>query len=183
MTSKPLEIFVRFLFISIAASVFSGCASTPIVRESYSEEEVHGVEGGFGVLVYFNPIGQRHGACEISEHCWIFGSPYDVYFQIASDHMPEEDICFESVDFKLDEEILYSSDIGYCAEFRFDKEHGDYRAYKRIAGVSIGFHDERSVIVTLRAKYKNEVNVYKVTVEADKSGKSSSDILRYIYSI
>lgn len=172
-----MHIYCRFSFH------FSGCASTPIVRESYSEEEIHGVEGGFGVLVYFNPIGQRHEACAIAEDCWIFGSPYDVYFQVSSPRGHDQDICFESVEFRLEQEVLYASKLDYCTQFRFNKDEGDYRAYERLPDVDLGFYEGRQITVLLRTRFNGQLIEHQVVVNASKVGESSSDLLRYIYSI
>ena len=162
--------------------LIQGCSSTPIVHETYGKEEVGGGTG-FGVLVRFNPVGERYESCSIGDNCWIFGSPYDVYFEVSSPEMELEKLCFEHVEFRIENEILYSSEIGYCGDFQFDKIEKDYRVYERVPMVDLGFQESGEIIVTLKTKFKGQLFEHRLAVRAIKSGESSNDLLRHIYSI
>lgn len=182
---KTKSRYVQFLPFSLVLifALIQGCSSTPIVRETYSKDEINRGGTGFGVLVRFNPVGERHESCSIGDNCWIFGSPYDVYFEVSSPEMEPEELCFEGVEFRVGNEILYSDDLEYCAGFRFDKLDKDYRVYKRIPMVELGFNEGREVIVTLTTRFKSQIYEYIFTVRPVKSGESSNDLFRHIYSI
>lgn len=173
---------LQFLFV-LAFALIQGCSSTPIVRETYGKEEIKRGEQGFGVLVTFNPVGERHESCSIGDSCWIFGSPYDVYFEVSSPEMEPEEFCFEGVEFRAGSEVLYSTDLDYCTIFRYDKLDKDYRVYERIPMVELGFQEDREVVVTLTTRFKRQVYEYILTVRPVKSGESSNDLFRHIYSI
>lgn len=173
---------LRFFFV-LSFTLIQGCSSTPIVHETYGKEETNRGGAGFGVLVRFNPVGERHESCSIGDSCWIFGSPYDVYFEVSSPEMKTEKLCFEGVEFRVGSEILYSDDLEYCAGFQFDKLDKDYRVYKRIPMVELGFNEGREVIVTLTTRFNGQIYEYILTVRPVKIGESSSDLFRHIYSI
>lgn len=179
--SRYIQVW-QFFFVLFFVLI-QGCSSTPIVRESYSKEEVNRGGIGFGLLIRFNPVGQRHESCSAGDNCWIFGSPYDVYFEVSSPEMKAGEICFEEVEFRTESELLHSSEIGYCGSFRFDKLEKDYRVYERIPMVDLGFHEDREVLVTLKIKFNGQLFEHRLTVRAIKSGESSNDLLRHIYSI
>lgn len=183
MSNSIAVLLGRFVLFSTLLGLVNGCATTPMIYESYTKEEGEISLSGFGLLVHFNPVGQRHESCEIGEKCWIFGSPYDVYFQVYSPLEHDQEICFEHVEFRLEQEVLYASSLDYCTQFRFSKDKGDYRAYERLPEVDLGFYEGRQVTVLLRTRFNGQPIEHQVVVKASKVGESSSDLLRYIYSI
>lgn len=183
MKNKSPMMQTSLYLVVLVLAFMQGCSSTPIVREYYSDEEAPGAASGLGAFISFNPVGERYEPCSIGDNCWIFGSPYDVYFQIISSEMQLEDVCFEHVEFRVEDKVLYSDDIGSCHSFRPNKNKGDYRAYKRLPMVDLGFHESGEMRVTLKTKFKGRFFEHRLTVRAIKSGESSNDLLRHIYSI
>lgn len=181
---------VRFSFIGrklflmiLLAGVMYGCSTTPMVWESYTEEEVLVDKSGFGLLVDFNPVGQAHESCELGNDCWIFSSPYDVYFEISSHEEMLGKVCFLDVEFRLEDKVLYSSEVNACYPFEYNKSRKDYRAYERLPEVDIGFHGDSEVTVILHTEINGQLIEHRVKVRAKRRAKKSSDLMRHMNSV